>query len=426
MNLQTSLNDQLQVFEELESEVRSYVRSFPAIFTKAQGSKVWDNSGKEYIDFFSGAGALNYGHNHPLLKQKLLEYIQGDGMVLSLDMATPAKEEFLKQLNEVILKPRNMDYKVMFPGPTGTNAVESALKIARKVTGRQTVISFTSAYHGMTLGSLAVSGGDVSRKGAGVQLTNTIFMPYDRYFGDEVDTFTVLEKFLADTRSGIELPAAIILETVQGQAGIKVASFEWLKKVEQLCRRYDILLIIDDIQAGCGRAGTFFSFEQTGVEPDIICLSKSISGYGLPLALTLIKPEYDKWTPGEHTGTFRGNTPAFVTATETFNFWKEPSFEESIQQKGEKTRRFLTDLVGKYPSLQLEVRGRGLMNGIASSVDGFGRKVCAEAFQRGLIIDKCGPNGDVPKLFPPLNTDENDLEKGLQILDESITAFVKE
>ena len=424
--MQTSVNEQLHVFEELESEVRGYIRSFPTMFTKALGSKMWDKEGREYIDFFSGAGALNYGHNHPLLKQKVLEYLQSDSVVLSLDMATPAKEEFLQQLNEVILKPRNLNYKVMFPGPTGTNSVETALKLVRKVTGRQTIISFTNAYHGMTLGSLAVSGNAVSRKGAGVQLNNTIFMPYEGYFGDDVDSITFLEKYLADNSSGVELPAAIILETIQGQAGLKVASPEWIQKVWQICRRYDILLIIDDIQAGCGRAGTFFSFETVGVDPDIVCLSKSLSGYGLPLAITLIKPEYDIWAPAEHTGTFRGTTPAFVTATETFNFWKDPSFEKDIQQKGEKTRRFLNDIVEKYPTLQLEVRGRGLMIGIAGSVSGFGGKVSAKAFQRGLILDKCGPDGEVAKLFPPVNTDEEVLEKGLHLLEESIAACVEE
>src|SRR5699024_6491442 len=320
MKTEDKLN-KLEEFEELESKVRGYIRGFPAKFVKSKGSMLWDETGKEYVDFFSGAGALNYGHNHPDLKQKLKDFIEKDGLTKSLDMATTQKEEFLLKFNESILKPRNMDYKVMFPGPTGTNSVETALKLARKLTGRHTIINFTNAYHGMTLGSLSVSGNKLSRSGAGVPLTNTNTMPYDNYFEDETDTSKYLEKMLADQSSAIEKPAAIIVETVQGQGGIKVAKDEWLKSIQDICRRYDIMFIVDDIQAGCGRVGTFFSFENIGLDPDIICISKSISGYGLPLALTLFKPELDIWEPGEHTGTFRGNTLAFVTAIETLKFW---------------------------------------------------------------------------------------------------------
>jgi diaminobutyrate-2-oxoglutarate transaminase len=265
---------------------------------------------------------------------------------------------------------------------------------------------------------------DETGKEAGVQLTNTGVIPYDGYFGNEADTFNYLEKLLTDHSSGVELPAAIIVETIQGQGGIKVAKDEWLKKVQKLCQRLNIMFIIDDIQAGCGRAGSFFSFESIDLDPDFICLSKSISGYGLPLALTLFKPEHDIWGPAEHTGTFRGNTLAFVTAIKSFEFWEDPSFEQSIHQKGEKTRSFLSGVAKKYPSLELEVRGRGLMNGVASSIEGFGENVCKEAFKRGLIMDKCGPNKEVPKLFPPINIDDVLLDKGLEIVEESIAACV--
>src|SRR5699024_170712 len=371
----------------------------------------------------SGAGALNYGHNHPDLKQKLKDFIEKDGLAMSLDMATPQKEEFLLKFNESILKPRNMDYKVMFPGPTGTNSVETALKLARKLTGRHTIINFTNAYHGMTLGSLSVSGNKLSRSGAGVPLTNTNTMPYDNYFEDETDTSKYLEKMLADQSSAIEKPAAIIVETVQGQGGIKVAKDEWLKSIQDICRRYDIMFIVDDIQAGCGRVGTFFSFENIGLDPDIICISKSISGYGLPLALTLFKQEIDIWEPGEHTETIRGNTLVFVTAIETLKFWEDSSFEKRIIEKGKKTRAYLEKIAKKFPRLELEVRGRGLMNGIASPRRNFGEEVCKEAFKQGMIMDKCGPNGEVPKLFPPINIDDELLDKGLVILEKSIESY---
>jgi len=285
----------LDVFDELESEVRGYCRRFPTVFTKAKGEKIWDSAGVEYLDFFAGAGALNYGHNPSVMKEKLIAYIVNDGVTHGLDMATKAKADFLKRFKEVILEPRNLNYKVMFPGPTGTNSVESALKLARKVTGRNTIISFTNAFHGMTLGALAVTGNEFKREGAGVPLHNSVMMPYENFMGEEANSVDYIERYLKNSGSGVALPAAIILETVQGEGGINVASTEWLKGIQDICKRWEILLIIDDIQAGIGRAGSFFSFEKAGLEPDIVCLSKSIGGYGLPMALTLFKPEYDIW-----------------------------------------------------------------------------------------------------------------------------------
>lgn len=334
-------------------------------------------------------------------------------------MGTTARKQFLERFNEVILKPRNMDYKVMFPGPTGTNTVESALKIARKVTGRETVISFTNAFHGMTIGSLSVTGNAFKRHGAGIPLHHSVSMPFDDYVEGH-DSIAYLEMFLEDKGSGVALPAAIILETVQGEGGINAASFEWLKKIENICRRWGILLIVDDVQAGCGRTGTFFSFEPAGISPDIVCLSKSIGGFGLPMALTLIKPEHDLWGPGEHNGTFRGNNLAFIAATEALRYWENDAFVNSIEDKAVQVRASLNELVNKYPEMQGELRGRGLMQGIACDVDGLASKICGAAFERGLIIETSGPEDEVVKLLPPLTIDEQGLTAGLDILDQSI------
>ncbi len=419
------LVNELKVFEELESEVRSYCRSFPTVFAKAKGYKMWNAGGREYIDFFAGAGALNYGHNNPKMKEKLLKYIAGDNITHGLDMATEAKEEFLKKFNDTILSSRKMEYKVMFPGPTGTNSVESALKLARKVTGRDLILCFTNAFHGMTLGALSITGNSFKRDGAGIPLGNSVAMPYDNYMGEDMDTIDYIERFLEDNGSGVAFPAAIILETVQGEGGMNVASFEWMKRIEDLCRRWDILLIVDDIQVGCGRTGPFFSFEPADISPDIICLSKSISGYGLPLALTLIKPKYDAWEPGEHNGTFRGNNLAFITATETLNYWKDDSFTKETLRKGNKLETFLNKLVIKYPEMKGEVRGRGLMLGIACGVDGLAGNICATAFKNGLIMETSGVDSEVLKFMPPLNIDDIGLERGLAILDRSIKKCVK-
>ncbi|HET7628535.1 MAG TPA: diaminobutyrate--2-oxoglutarate transaminase [Bacillales bacterium] len=415
---------EMDIIEKHESQVRSYSRSFPAMFERSKGYKLWDTEGKEYIDFFAGAGALNYGHNNDFMQEKIIEYIRSDGIAHSLDMATVPRRDFLERFQEVILEPRNLDYKVMFPGPTGTNSVESALKIARKVTGRDTVISFTNAFHGMTIGSLSVTGNSFKRKGAGVPLSHSVSMPYDDYMDDH-PSITYLEKYLEDSGSGVELPAAIILETVQGEGGLNAASFEWLRKIEELCRKWDILLIVDDVQAGCGRTGTFFSFEPAGINPDVVCLSKSIGGIGLPMAITLIKPEYDKWGPGEHNGTFRGNNLAFIAAAEALNHWQTDAFQKEIQRKAELLTERLKAIIEAFPELEGRLRGRGLMQGIACGKEEITGEITKAAFERGLIIETSGPNDEVLKVLPPLIIEEAGLEQGLEILRDSIESVLK-
>ena len=414
----------MQVINELESEVRSYCRCWPVTFTRASGHTLYDNQGNEYLDFFAGAGALNYGHNDPGMKRKLVEYLTDDGIVHSLDMATVAKETFLNTFNEVILKPRKMSYKMMFPGPTGTNAVEAALKLARKVTGRDRIVSFTNAFHGMTLGSLSVSGNATKRKGAGVMIGSGVPMPYDGYLGDKVDTIEYLDRFLTDSGSGMDAPAAIITETVQAEGGLRAASVGWLQRLEDLCRRHGILHIVDDIQAGCGRTGTFFSFEDAGIRPDIVCLSKSLSGFGLPLALVLIRPELDVWSPGEHNGTFRGHNPAFITATEALKRWETPELADQIEAKAATVDKALRAMANGYPELKAKVRGRGLVKGLALRNPKLAPKVRQAAFERNLILETSGPRGEVVKLLPPLTIEPDALERGLEIIEESLLAVL--
>lgn len=419
-------NTGMEVFEMLESEVRSYCRSFKTVFKKAKNAKLWDIRGKEYIDFFAGAGALNYGHNNAAIRSKLIEYMLRDGITHGLDMATCAKEEFLSRFQEVILEPRGWNYKIMFPGPTGTNAVESALKIARKVTGRQTVFSFTNAFHGMTLGSLAVTGNGFKRQGAGVDLNHSVFMPYDGYFGDEVDTIAYMEKLLDDPGSGIPLPAAVILESVQGEGGLNVASKEWLQRLNRLCKDRGILFILDDVQMGCGRTGPFFSFDDAGIEPDIICLSKSIGGYGLPMAITLLKPEIDLWQPGEHNGTFRGNNLGFVAATEALSYWTNDEFQSGTKVSEQMIRKELEQIVEKYPVLEREVRGKGMIQGIAFKQPGLADRLSEIAFGMGLIMETSGPRSEVAKLMPPLTIEKATLGQGLEILSKAMETLAQE
>ena len=410
----------MHVFERLESEVRSYCRSFPVVFDRAQGCRLFDESGRPYVDFFSGAGALNYGHNHPHLKRRLLDYLERGGITHALDMSTVAKRTLLEHFEEVILRPRGLDYKIQFPGPTGTNAVESALKLARKVTGRESIVSFTNAFHGMTLGSLAVTGDGFKRRGAGVPLVNSSAVPFDGFMGEEVDTLDYLDAFLEDDGSGIDRPAAVIVETIQAEGGINVAGGSWLRRLETLCRRHGIVLIVGDIQVGCGRTGPFFSFEQVGIRPDLVCLSKSLSGYGLPLSVVLIRPDLDVWEPGEHNGTFRGNNPAFVTAAAAIDFWEKDGLQEETLRKGAVVRARLEDLARKHDSLEAEARGRGLIQGLECPTPGVATEVSAAAFEQGLVLETSGPEATVIKVMPPLVIDDDLLEDGLQILGRSL------
>ncbi len=418
----------METIKQLESEVRSYCRSWPAVFANAKGSFIFDENGERYIDFFAGAGSLNYGHNDDRLKAELIEYLTGDGIVHSLDKATVAKRTFLERFKEIILDPRGLDYKVQFPGPTGTNAVEAALKLARKVTGRDHILSFTNAFHGMTLGSLSVTANSMKRKGAGVALTNTTSIPFDGYMGEDVDTIDFLEAYLRDDGgSGMELPAAVIVETIQAEGGVNVASYEWLKRLQDICRRYEILFIVDDIQVGCGRTGPFFSFEPAGLDPDIVCLSKSLSGYGLPFAITLLKPELDVWEPGEHNGTFRGHNPAFVTATAALElFWRTDTLSVDVARKASIVTEALEKMIADRPGLEAKVCGRGLLQGIEFAEEGFASKVCREAFARKLLIETSGAESQVAKLLPSLTIDDDTLQEGLAILEASLVAALGE
>jgi len=417
----------LKTFERLESEVRGYVRSFPTVFKQAKGSTLVDEAGREYIDFFAGAGTLNYGHNNPIFKRKLLEYLERDGVVHGLDMATAAKREFLETFERVILKPRTWRYTFQFTGPTGTNAVEAALKLVRQVKRRTNIISFTNGFHGVSGGSLAATANAKFREAAVAPLGNITFMPYDGYFGPDVDTIVYLERMLEDRSSGLDKPAAVIVETVQGEGGINVASLRWLRDLQRVCREHDMLLIVDDIQAGCGRTGSFFSFEPAGIEPDIITLSKSLSGYGLPMSLVLFKPELDVWKPGAHSGTFRGNNLAFVTAAEALRaYWTDPVFAREIQRKENLTRDFLENMVHSYPGAGLSVRGRGLMQGLVCDTPGFAARVARRAFERGLIIETSGPNDEVVKFLPALTISDEQLRRGLEIIDQCVAELLSD
>lgn len=406
------------IFDRRESAVRSYCRGMPAMFQSASGSELKDADGRSWIDFLAGCSSLNYGHNDPDMKAALIDHIAGDGIAHGLDLHTGAKGSFLAAFERHILAPRDMDHRVMFTGPTGANAVEAAMKIARKVTGRTNIIAFTNGFHGVTAGALAATGNSYHRGGAGMMLNGVTRVPYDGYIAGQSDTADYLEAMLDDRSSGLDAPAAIILETVQGEGGLNVARPEWVRRIAKLAKKHGALLIIDDIQAGCGRCGTFFSFEEMGVTPDIVTMAKSLSGFGLPMALVLVRPEYDVFEPAEHNGTFRGNTHAFVTARVAIEkFWADETFQNELTQKSNLIHDALSDLAALIPGAKL--KGRGLMQGVDVGSGKLAGDICARAYDKGLVIETSGNEDQVVKVLAPLTTSPETFGQGFDILLEA-------
>jgi diaminobutyrate-2-oxoglutarate transaminase len=413
----------LTIFDENESEAKSYCRRFPRVFVKANGSTMIDVDGNQYLDFLACAGSLNYGHNPPVLKQALAAYLQVDGIVGALDFHTEEKAKFIQSFVECILEPRKLDYRLQFTAPTGTSVIESAVKLARKVSKRKMIISFTNGYHGMSGTSLGLTGHEYHRQD--VQDPYVIRMPYDNYFGADFDTIASMRKLLNDPSSGIEKPAAVVLETVQGEGGVNIASAQWLRELRTLTLELGILLIVDDIQAGCGRTGSFFSFEFAGIKPDMVCLSKSISGFGLPMSLLLIKAEYDRWAPAEDNGTFRGNTMAFVTARAALReYWSDNTLEQAILDKGRTIMAALHEMQAAWPNFVKQVRGRGMFCGIEFFDAGFAGEVTQACFEAKMIIERCGPKDEVIKIFPALTIDTAQLKQGLALIRTALKQCV--
>ncbi|UMZ15081.1 diaminobutyrate--2-oxoglutarate transaminase [Pseudomonas sp. MPFS] len=410
----------IETFEELESNVRMYCRDLPLVFDTALGSKVHAEDGREYLDFFAGAGALNYGHNDPRMRDALIEYLTANGVTHALDLHTSMKRRFLESIKRDLFVPRGWDYKVQFTGPTGADAVEAALKLARKATGRTKIVSFYGAYHGMTAGALAVTG-NRTRRGAGLS-SEVIFVPYEDSPYGEFDSIGFLERLANDQGSGSELPAAVIVESVQIQAGVYAASDSWLQRLRQWTTDHGVILICDEVQAGCGRTGDFFGFERSGIQPDLVTCAKSIGGFGLPMAIVLIRSALDVWQPGDHIGTFRGNQLAFLTAQIALGYWHDETFLKSLSDNVALMARGVAD-IAEIPGVA-GARCRGMVAGID-----FGRGKVAltkdaqqRALRAGLLADRCGPNGEIIKLMPPINTPADQLAEGLRIFAESVAA----
>lgn len=414
----------MSIFEERESDIRAYCRVYPVVFDTALNARQTDENGKEYIDFFAGAGVLNFGHNNQRMTKAVVDYIQSNGVTHSLDMHTTAKRQFMQHFTDTILKPRNMPHKMQFMGPTGTNAVEAAMKLARRVTGRQDIVAFSHGFHGMTLGALSATANQYFRNAAGVPLNHVKHFAFgcDEVcpgceLGCGMNSIEQLTAIYQDSSSGIAPPAAFLLETIQAEGGVKVASKEWLQALQKLAKEVGALLIIDDIQVGVGRTGSFFSFDDLDIDPDIICLAKGIGGMGTPMAMNLVKPEIDKhWSPGEHTGTFRGQDISFIAGDQALTYFDDEELMTEVKANGQKMAEALAPLAERHS--QINVTGKGMILGLDVGSGDRAKAIVNQCFDAGLMIASCGTGGRVVKLIPPLTTPQADLQAGLDILVE--------
>jgi len=408
-----------------ESSVRYYHGVYPRNFVRGEGTWLYAEDGTPYLDFFCGAGALNFGHNHPVLKRALVDYLEGDGLLHALDLETPAREG-LRNALDTLLEARGMDFQYVSPGPTGANAVETALKLARRATGRSRVIAFTGAFHGMSLGALSVTANRSARSAAGTALGDVTFFPFpDVRHPWTQHSLAHLESMLDDTHSGVDLPAAIIVESVQAEGGVNPAPLAWLRGLSALCRERGVLLISDDIQVGCTRTGFFFSFEAAGVQPDIVVMAKALSGLGLPLSLVLYRRELDALGPGEHTGTFRGNQLAFVSAALALPMLTSTELAGGVLSKGDAMAGLLTAELERA-GIDAPLRYRGLILGVdlAQVSHDAATRVAAECFERGLLAEPTGRHDTVLKMLPPLNVKFEHLQEAAAVFGAALRAVV--
>ena len=414
---------------EFESNVRSYPRKLPLAIAQAQGVWITDVEKNQYLDCLAGAGTLALGHNHPDILQSIQNVITSGLPLHTLDLTTPLKDRFSEYLLS-LLPGQGKEYCLQFCGPSGADAVEAALKLAKKHTGRTGVISFSGGYHGMTHGALAVTGNLSPKEAINGMMPEVQFMPYPHQYrcplgigGDAgVKALTYyFDNLINDVESGVRKPAAVILEAVQGEGGVNPAPAEWLQRIRKVTKEHGILLILDEVQAGFARTGKFFAFEHAGIGPDIIVMSKAVGG-GLPLAVLGIKKEFDAWEPGHHTGTFRGNQLAMATGLTTLQHLKDNNIADKVAEQGEWLKGKLAEMQQRYPVIG-HVRGLGLMIGIeivkadaepdhmgSYPADGaLSALLQKKCFENGLILERGGRHGSVLRLLPSLLISNDEL-----------------
>ncbi|MFF8615690.1 diaminobutyrate--2-oxoglutarate transaminase family protein [Streptomyces sp. NPDC015350] len=404
-----------------ESAARTYARSLPIVPVRARGLTIEGADGRRYLDCLSGAGTLALGHNHPVVLEAIKKVLDSGAPLHVLDLATPVKDAFTTELFATLPKRFADDARIQFCGPAGTDAVEAAFKLVRGATGRSGLLAFTGAYHGMTEGALAASGGAED-----VRVTRLPFpQDYRCPFGIGGERGAEIaarwtENLLDDPKGGTPPPAGMILEPVQGEGGVNPAPDGWMRRMREITAARSVPLVVDEVQTGVGRTGAFWAVDHSGIVPDVMVLSKAIGG-SLPLAVIVYRSELDTWQPGAHAGTFRGNQLAMAAGTATLAYVRENRLDERAAVLGARMLAGLRSLAADHPTVG-DVRGRGLMLGIelvdpeaAAPGDGpepppapvLAAAVQQECLHRGLIVELGGRHSSVVRLLPPLTlTDE--------------------
>ncbi|MGC2174992.1 MAG: diaminobutyrate--2-oxoglutarate transaminase [Acidimicrobiales bacterium] len=411
----------MDTFEELESNVRYYCRRWPAVFSTAHGSTITDEDGVSYLDFFAGAGALSYGHNNPIFVEVAIDHLRAGKVLHSLDTFTVEKRRFLEALQRHILIPRQLDMVVQTVGPTGATAVEAALQLAQRITGNRGVVGFAGGYHGMTYRTASISASLAGRE-TSAHLKDFVALPYVENVSDQ--DLELLSRTLRSDVNGQRV-GALIIEPTQGEGGARPFDPAYLRAIREQCRELGVLVIADEVQAGVGRTGPFFSFEGTGLDPDIVCLSKSISGLGLPMAINLVRRELDTWAPGEFSGTFRGNNLAFATSAAMLEtYWADCNLEKGTESRGHIVRSTLEELAREFGRGTFKVRGNGLLQGLDVADTELATNISKAAFERHLIVETCGAGDTTVKMLPPIIINEDELTDGLARLGDSVAQAI--
>ncbi|MGF1909814.1 pyridoxal phosphate-dependent class III aminotransferase [Vibrio kasasachensis] len=434
--------DQLLIEQEQsESQVRSYPRRLPIAIKKAYGALVEDTRGQMFLDCLAGAGTLVLGYNHPEINQALKDQLDSGLPYQTLDITTEAKNNFIKRVKRFLPSELADNAVIQFCGPSGADAVEAAIKLAKQTTGRNTMFAFRGAYHGMTNGTMGMMGNLNTKARRTGLMSDVHFMPFPYDLrcpfglgGEEGAKASIryIERLLEDDEAGIMKPAAMIVEPIQGEGGVISAPAFWLKELRRICDDHGILLIFDEIQCGVGKTGDHFAYQESGIQPDILCLSKAIGG-GLPMSLLVINKRYDTWLPGEHTGTFRGNQLAMISGEKALEIIERDGLVEHANVAGQYFRHGL-EAIQKRVDCIADIRGKGLMIGIEISQPGgalnkFGEPVAdggltlriqRAALERGLMVEKGGREGAVIRLLPPLIISYEQIDFALRVIEEAI------
>lgn len=429
-----------------ESNARSYPRRIPLVLKRAKGIYVEDIEGRTFIDCLAGAGTLVLGHNHPVVRDAILDVVNGELPLHTLDLATPTKDQFVQDLLEILPSEFSRNAKIQFCGPAGTDAVEAALKLVRTATGRRTILSFQGAYHGMSHGALSLMGNHAPKEPLDGLFNGVQFLPFPYHYrcpfgvGGEAGVqagLRYIDNLLTDPESGVLKPAGIIVEVVQGEGGVIPAPTSWLSGLREITARASVPLIIDEIQTGFGRTGELFAFQGAGIIPDVLVLSKAIGG-GLPLSVAVYSAALDLWKPGAHAGTFRGNQMAMAAGSATMRFIQDQEIHLHSAKMGTRLMAHLSSLDGECPEIG-DVRGRGLMIGVeivdpGGVPDRMGRPPIApqlasaiqsECLKRGLILEIGGRRGSVIRFLPPLIVTDRDIDQIADIFAAALKAAAK-